>query len=91
MIVTEVTDADLSHWIAGTRLFETADSTYFVVSADLNDYPADSSVTFIRRPTVVLYCDPGGAVTDLIPDHSFDPGTSAEDAIAALGFTFQGA
>lgn len=86
-MTTEIVNVDLSHWVAGTRLFRTGDR-YFVIDADLADYP-ESRNTFIRRNTAVLYCNPDATVTDLIPDHTFPPGTTAEEAITALGYTLE--
>lgn len=83
---TEIFDADLNHWIYGTRFFKTDDNKYFVVDADTSDYQDNAGVKFIRRPTVVLYCTESASVTDLIPDHSFPPGTTAEEAISQLGY-----
>lgn len=83
---TEITDTDLNHWIGGTRLFHTNNNEYFVVCSDLTDYPTSGSVKFIRRQTSVLFCTPEATVTDMIPDHTFPPGTTTEDAIAALGY-----
>lgn len=84
--VTEVLDADLNHWIAGTRFFSTSDGKHFVIDADLTDYPQGRN-TFIRRDTNVFYCSPDATVTDMTPDHVFPPGTTPEEAIAAMGYT----
>jgi hypothetical protein len=86
--VTEVLDADLSQWVPGTRLFSTSEGQYFVIDADLGDYPIGPN-TWIRRATVVLYCNPDGTVSGLTPDHVFPPGTTAEDAISDLGHTLE--
>lgn len=82
---TEILDADLNHWVPGTRFFQTSDDTYFVVDADLTEYP-DNRVTYRRRQTAVLFCNADATVTDLVPDHLFPPGTTPEDAIAQLGY-----
>lgn len=89
MNAVEITDADLNHWVPGTRFFQGSDGQHFVVDADLSAYPEDGSVRFIRRNTVVLYCNADATVTDLIPDHVFPPGTTAEEAVALLGYTLE--
>lgn len=88
--VTEITDADLNNWIPGSRFFATSDGQYFIVDSDLTEYPEGKN-TFIRRPTLIFYCNPDATVTDMTPDHTFDPGTTAEEAIEELGYTLQSA
>ncbi len=85
---TEVLDVNLSHWIPGTRFFQTSDGQYLVIDADVAEYP-NGRVTYRRRQTAVLYCNLDATVTDLIPDHTFPPGTTAEDVIAQLGYTLE--
>lgn len=85
---TEILDIDLNHWVPGTRLFRTSDDLYFVVSSDLEDH-SHKSIKVIRRQTAVLYCNPDATVTDMIPDHTFPPGTTPEEAIALLGYTLE--
>ena len=85
----EILDADLSHWVPGTRFFSTDDDRWFVVDADMTEYPANSRVKFVRRPTAVLYCNPDATVTDLVPDYLFPAGTSPEEAVALMGLTLE--
>ena len=85
---TEVTDMDLSRWAPGSRMFSTSGGQHFIVDADLTEYP-HGAIKFVRRQTAVLYCNPDATVTDLIPDHTFPPGTTPEDAIAQLGYTLE--
>ena len=89
MIVTEIVDVDLGRWAPGTRMFKTGDDQYFVVDADTAAYP-DGPNTFLRRHTAVLFCNADGSVTDLTPDYTSPPGTTAEDAITAMGYTLEG-
>lgn len=86
LTATEITDIDLSHWVPGTRMFSTSDGKYFVVDSDFNDYPTEG-VTFVRRETVIHFCTEQATVTSLAGDHTFPPGTTAEAAIAAIGYT----
>lgn len=86
---TEIMDADLGGWAPSVRLFSTSDDKHFVVDADLFGYPESGSVRFIRRATCVLYCNADGTVTDLTPDHVFPPGTTAEDAVVAMGYLIE--
>lgn len=79
----ERTDVDLSGWVPGTRMFSTDDARHFVVDADLEDY---GHLRVVRRPTVILYCTEAAGVTDLIPDFTFKPGTTHEDAVGQAGF-----
>jgi len=85
MIAQEILDVDLSSWVPGTRLFAAGDG-HLLIIADLSEYP-DSRMKFIRQPTAVLTCTADATVTDMTPTHNFDPGTTAEDALAALGYT----
>lgn len=84
----EITDVDLSQWISGTRFFGTSDDTYFVIDSDFATYPSFVK-RVIRRNTAVFYCNPDATVTDLVPDREFPPQTTAEEAIAALGYTLE--
>lgn len=81
----ERTDVDLRGWAPGTRFYSTDDGQHFVVEADLEDY---GPFRVVRRPTVILYCTDTAGVTDLIPDFTFDPGTTHEDAVRLAGFAF---
>jgi len=81
----EITDADLGHWAPGVRMFRIG-KRHVVVDADTTEYPT-GSVRFIRRPTVAFFCKDDAVVTDMTADHTFAPGTTAEDALAALGHT----
>lgn len=85
---TEIFDADLAHWVPGTRFFSTSDDRYFLVDADLTEYP-NNKITYRRRQTAVLYCNADATVADLIPDHTFPAGTTPEEAIALLGYTLE--
>ena len=85
---TEILDADLGHWAPGSRMFSTSDDQHFVVDADLAEYP--TGIRIVRRETAVLYCNADGTVTDLTPDHTFPPGTTAEEAVAAMGYLIEG-
>ena len=85
--VQELLDVDLQSWVHGTRIFKTDDDKYFLVDSDLADYPTGSRITSVRRPTAVIFCNAEGMVESLIPDHTFPPGTTAEDAISELGYT----
>lgn len=87
--VTEILDADMNAWIPGTRFFKTENDDYFVIDADLGQYP-DNLKNYIQRSTCVLYCNPDATVTDLTPDFVFDPGTTPEDAIQQMGHTLDG-
>ena len=88
--VHEITDVDLNHWNATTRLFVTDDGNHFVVEADLADYPTDTSSTYIRRPTVVFYCTPQATVASLdTPDAMFTPGATAEQVIPLMNYTLE--
>lgn len=80
-------DVNLNHWIPGTRFFSASDGKYFVVDADLTEYPNSGPHTFLRRETVVLYCNPDATTTDLVPDHTFPAGTTPEEAVIQLGYT----
>ncbi|MFV8266490.1 hypothetical protein ACNQR9_26080 [Mycolicibacterium peregrinum] len=80
----ERTEVDLGGWAPGTRMFSTDDNRHFVIDADLGDY---GHLKVVRRPTVILYCTETAGVTDLIPDFTFDPGTTHEDAVRLAGFT----
>lgn len=84
---TERTDVDLGGWAPGTKFYSTDDDQHFVVDADLADY---GSFKVVRRPTVILYCTETAGVTDLVPDFTFDPGTSHEDAVHLAGFELSG-
>lgn len=84
MEAVEDVQADLSQWVPGARLFALGDDQWMVIDADTTEYP-DGPTVFIRRDTCCFYCGPGGVVTDLVPDHTFPPGTTAEEALAALG------
>ena len=86
---TEIIDADLNHWVPGTRFFSTSDDQHFVVCSDLTNYPTRGAFTYIRRQTAVLFCTPEATVTDMTPDHTFPPGTTAEQAITQLGYTLE--
>jgi hypothetical protein len=83
---SEDTAVDLSFWMPGARFFHTSDDQHFIVDADLTDYPENGPIRFIRRNTSVLYCTAAATVTDMIPDHIYPPGTTAEEAIALLGY-----
>lgn len=83
---TQVADVDLGCWPPGARFYQTDDGRHFVVEADLADYSALTTIKVIRRPTVILYCTPDASVTDLVPDFTFEPGTTHEDAVRAAGF-----
>lgn len=80
---TERADVDLGAWVPGTKFYSTDDGRYFVVDADLLDY---APFKVVRRPTVILYCSETAGVTDLVPDFTFDPGTTHEDAVQLAGF-----
>lgn len=82
----EVTDTDLSNWAPGCRLFSGSDGKHFIIDADVADYP-DGPIKIVRRQTAVLYCGPGGEVTDLIPDHLYPPGTTPEEVLSELGYS----
>lgn len=88
MTVTEILNTDLNHWIPGTRLFVTAEGQHFVVLSDTTEYPTGPT-KWRRRKTSVLFCTPEATVTDMTPDHTFDPGTTAEQAITELGYTLE--
>jgi hypothetical protein len=79
----ENTESDLSHWVPGARFFSTSDGKHMIVDADLTVYPSDR---FVRRVTAVLYCNPDATVTDMVPDHIFPPGITAEEALTDLGY-----
>lgn len=83
---TEIVGVDLSNWAPGTRFFGGSDGQFFVVDADLAEYPEDGNMRFVRRPTVVLYTNESGWPTDLTPDFTFDPGTTHEVAVAGAGY-----
>lgn len=83
---TEIVDVDLSNWTPGTRFFGASDGQFFVVDADLAEYPDDGNVRVVRRPTVVLYTNESGWPTDLTPDFTFSPGTTHEAAVAGAGY-----
>ena len=85
---TEILDADLNHWVPGTRFFSTSDGKYFVVDADTADYPR-GPFTIIRRDTAVIDCTADATVISPISKQLFPPGTSAEEAIAAMGYTLE--
>ena len=85
----EILDVDLNHWVAGTRFFATSDGRYFVIDADVTEYPEGIN-TFIRRNTAVLYCNADASVTDMTPDFVYDPGTTPEQAIALMGYELTG-
>lgn len=89
MNATEVMDVDLSHWVPGARFFSGSDGQHFIVDSDVMPHPERSRITFIRRNTSVFYCNDDATVTDLIPDHVFPPGTTAEEAVALLGYTLE--
>lgn len=80
----ERTDVDLSGWVLGTKFYSTDDDRHFVVDADIEDY---GQLRVVRRPTVILYCTETAGVTDLIPDFTFEPGTTHADAVRLAGFT----
>ncbi len=88
LTANEIHDLDLSHWAPGARFFSTSDDKNFIVDADLTEYPSGAT-RFIRRETAVLYCNPDATVTDMVPDHTFPPGTTAEDAITGMGYTLE--
>lgn len=81
----EVTDADISNWVPGSRFFATDDGKYFVVDADLSPAPRFVA-NVIRRNTCVFYCTETAGITDLIPDFECDPMTSAERAVELMGY-----
>lgn len=83
---TEVTDVDLTHWVPGSRMFHTDGGVYYIVDADLAEYPTGPN-TFIRRQTSIFECDAAGVVSDLTPDFTYPPGTTAEEALAEMGYT----
>lgn len=83
--MAELVAADLPHWAPGAQLYRHGD-TWMLVEADLADYPNAGNVRFVRRPTVILYTDPDGRPTDLIPDFVFPPGTTPREALALAGF-----
>lgn len=85
LTATENLEFDLSHWAPGTRFFSTSDDKHMVVDADTTEYPTGPT-KYIRRDTAVLYCNPDATVTDLVPDHVFAPGTTAEQALQELGY-----
>lgn len=79
---TENTEICLAHWVPGSRFFTTSDGKHMVICPDLADYPP----TVIRRTTTVFYCAEDSAVTDLTADFVFPPGTTAEQALAEMGY-----
>lgn len=85
----EIADVDLSGWPFGARMFlRDNDNQHFIVDSDQAVYPTDGPYTFIRRVTNVFYCNESGQVlTDMTPEHVFDPGTTAEQVIELLGYT----
>lgn len=79
---TENTEICLSHWVPGARFFTTSDGKHMVITPDLADYPPE----VVRRKTSVFYCAADSGVTDLIPDHIYPPGTTAEEALSDMGY-----
>jgi len=86
LTASEIQDVNLGCWAPGTRFFSGSDGKYFVIDADTTEYP-DGPTRFVRRDTAVLYCNEDATVTDLVPDHVFPPGTTAEAAIEGMGYT----
>lgn len=83
----EVTDLELYGWPAGARFFAADDGKYFVVTADLAEYPEQGNIKVVRQPTVILYTDSSAWPTDLTPDFTCDAGTDHAAAVAAFGYT----
>lgn len=87
MTADEVTDVDLGHWVSGARLFECSDGRWLIIDADIEEHPDAGSISFVRRDTSVFVCSEQATVTDMTADHTFPPGTTAEAALAELGYT----
>lgn len=82
---TELDSSLVANHGNGTRFFAGSDGTHFIVKADLADY-SHLRDNIRRQPTVILYCDETGYLSDLEVDFSFEPGTSVEDAVAGAGY-----
>ena len=87
--VNEIFNINMDHWIPGTRFFKTDDDKYFVVDADLAEYPTPPSIKFIRRNTVVLFCDENAVAIDSVPYQVFEQGDTAETVISKMGYTLE--
>ena len=81
----EYLNADLNHWAPWVRFFGTSDDKHFIIDADLDPPPAWVT-TVIRRKTAVFWCSENAGVTDLNADFEFPPETTAEQAIAQMGY-----
>lgn len=87
--VIRTVDISFDGWPPGTKFYSTDDDKHFVVIADLVEYPSGGAFDIIRQPTKILYTDETGHPGDLVPDFTFDPGTTHEDAIINAGFSFE--
>lgn len=88
MVAVTEQQGDLTHRAPGTRLFSTVDNTtHLLVNADLETYGSeDNPMRFVRRPTVVMYCNADGVLENVAPDAVYAPGTTHEAALAQFGF-----
>jgi hypothetical protein len=94
MGVATLMGTDMSAWAHGTRHYQIDDGTHLAVESCLM-YEApvvgEQAVKQLGRPTVIFACTETGESLDgddaLTPLHSFEPGTSHEDALTMAGHT----
>ena len=92
----------MSPWGAGVEHYRLDDGSHVAVSVDVG--PNERAQQFIAEtlgviggtihrydiePTVIIACDEAGVATSLDRLHTFPPGTSHEDALAAAGYTMR--
>lgn len=93
MGVATLITTDMSMWAPGTRHYQVDDGTNLAVEASaLPEPPAGGQATKqLARPTVIFACTSSGESLDtedaLTPLHSFEPGTTYEQALTAAGYT----
>lgn len=92
---------DMSAWACGTRHFQLTNGSFVAIEVDqgqnetlvaplVDEVTRGAAYRYVQRPTVVIETDENGYATSLERLHEFPPGTSCEDALAAITFPIDG-